>query len=572
MRLVYDRIKVICAYCSDGETYYNCARGNRVKRVKEADLIAAVTKNPDLYDVVISENGVVVQNGTPLEKLDLGGALLGEKLALRCEEALRLERRNAYHDMEYFIDRTDLPNKVGIVYGMRNTGKTIILLQLAGRPKDINVSAYITLRYNEYDINHVYSWIYNLHRVGIRYIYIDEVTWAEGFIDHSMAFADRWAGYDGIKLVLSGTDSLAFTFAENEALYHRYVNVQTTPMSYPEYHRLTKNGILGFVRSGGVFWGSENPAQSDHKDYLRTSVVENIYRTIRSTERVKTIAAEALLDLTVDELYTICYAICQSITIQGVYTQAHELWGKQFALGLQNALRACGIRISDVDRNKVIGFSREFQSDSSKYSREKVDAAIRLMRDIGFLSEVDLLTGTYPGKSSLVFTQTGVGREFVRNTLFGVCYSGVIEPDMVAQVVKSVEENADGILLESACMSGFVSRSKVCERKYGDKIDVFKFRELGGASREIDVVAVHHRASTLHLVEVKRGASVKSEFAKHLADEELILYLKKLFAADSVTRTVLYRGTDTSLTVNGVGVSFRNIENYLTELENGSIL
>ena len=54
---------------------------------------------------------------------------------------------------------------------------------------------------------------------GFRYVFIDEVTLLSDFIEGAALFSDIFAS-SGMKIVLSGTDSLGFLFAEDDGGYH----------------------------------------------------------------------------------------------------------------------------------------------------------------------------------------------------------------------------------------------------------------------------------------------------------------------------------------------------------------
>ena len=66
-----------------------------------------------------------------------------------------------------------------------------------------------------------------LEAQGFRYVFLDEVTLMEDFIEGAALFSDVFAAC-GMKIVLSGTDSLGFLFTEDEQLYDR-----CTPHSSP---------------------------------------------------------------------------------------------------------------------------------------------------------------------------------------------------------------------------------------------------------------------------------------------------------------------------------------------------
>ena len=53
-----------------------------------------------------------------------------------------------------------------------------------------------------------------------------------------------------MKIVLSGTDSLGFLFAQNKELYDRAVTIHTTFVPFSEYSRLLR--IDEYIRYGGT--------------------------------------------------------------------------------------------------------------------------------------------------------------------------------------------------------------------------------------------------------------------------------------------------------------------------------
>ena len=66
-----------------------------------------------------------------------------------------------------------------------------------------------------------------LETKGYRYVFIDEVTLLDDFIEGAALFSDVFAA-SGMKIVLSGTDSLDFIFTEDEELYDFCIMSHTT--------------------------------------------------------------------------------------------------------------------------------------------------------------------------------------------------------------------------------------------------------------------------------------------------------------------------------------------------------
>ena len=73
-----------------------------------------------------------------------------------------------------------------------------------------------------------------LEAQGFRYMFLDEVTLMEDFIEGAALLSDVFAAC-GMKIVLSGTDSLGFLFTEDEQLYDRCILLHTTFIPYREF-------------------------------------------------------------------------------------------------------------------------------------------------------------------------------------------------------------------------------------------------------------------------------------------------------------------------------------------------
>ncbi len=88
-----------------------------------------------------------------------------------------------------------------------------------------------------------------LEKQGYRYIFLDEVTLLEDFIEGAALFSDIFAA-SGMKILLSGTDPLGFLFTEDEELYDWCILCHTTFIPYREFERVL--GIDDFIRYGGT--------------------------------------------------------------------------------------------------------------------------------------------------------------------------------------------------------------------------------------------------------------------------------------------------------------------------------
>ena len=127
-----------------------------------------------------------------------------------------------------------------------------------------------------------------LKREGFRYIFVDEVTAMEDFTDGAALLADMHAA-KGMKIVLSGTDSLGFIFAAQHELYARCTFVHTTYIPFYEFkYVLGIDDIDSYIKYGGTMSisGSDYNNKSDFEnykttfDYTNTAIAFNIQNTL----------------------------------------------------------------------------------------------------------------------------------------------------------------------------------------------------------------------------------------------------------------------------------------------------
>ena len=163
-----------------------------------------------------------------------------------------LHRRDGYGELEQYL-YSDSDGKVFILCGLRRTGKTTLIRQAisAMTPEAFDQTAFIQVTQGDDlgDINSDMRW---LAENDFKYVFLDEVTFASDFIEGAALFSDIYAS-SGMKVILSGTDSLGFLFSESEELYDRCIMLHTTLIPYREFERvLGIEGIDNYIRYGGT--------------------------------------------------------------------------------------------------------------------------------------------------------------------------------------------------------------------------------------------------------------------------------------------------------------------------------
>ena len=144
-------------------------------------------------------------------------------------------------------------DRVFILYGLRRTGKTTLIRQLIlEMPEEMQKKTAFIQVTPGIDLAKINLDMKQLRRQGYQFIFIDEVTLMDDFIEGAALFSDIFAT-TGMKVVLSGTDSLGFLFSEDEQLYDRCYMTHTTFIPYREFEKvLGIKGIDEYIRYGGT--------------------------------------------------------------------------------------------------------------------------------------------------------------------------------------------------------------------------------------------------------------------------------------------------------------------------------
>ena len=201
----------------------------------------------------------------------------------------KYEKREGFWKLKEYLTR-DYDGRVFILYGLRRTGKTTMIRQALQDMTEtqLNRAAFIQVRtgITLSDIHHDLKW---LAANRYQYVFLDEVTLAEDFIEGAALFSDIYASA-GMKIVLSGTDSLGFLFSESEELYDRCVMLHTTWIPYREFERvLGIKGIDEYIRYGGTMSlggvhyneTSTFATRESTDEYIDSAIARNIQHSLK---------------------------------------------------------------------------------------------------------------------------------------------------------------------------------------------------------------------------------------------------------------------------------------------------
>ncbi len=266
------------------------------RRVKDDEFAELATKiaaekakknsSKNIQQLMVAEN-IAPYSAKPEFKTDIK---IGVQLTRFFEPVMKWKKRECFNTLHDYIYGEN-NDRVLILYGLRRTGKTTLIRQLIGEmPTDMQQkTAFIQLssRHSLADVNHDLKLLESL---GFRYVFIDEVTSLNDFIEGAALFSDIFAA-GGMKVVLSGTDSLGFVFSEDEQLYDRCILLHTTFIPYREFENvLGIAGIDKFIEFGGTMsMGGSNyntdkftfATQKSANDYVDSAIARNIQHSLK---------------------------------------------------------------------------------------------------------------------------------------------------------------------------------------------------------------------------------------------------------------------------------------------------
>lgn len=506
--------------------------------------------------------------------------VFGENLADTVESVKKWRKRNCYKSLIKYLD-APVADRVCLVYGLRRTGKTTMLRQaIADMSKErFAKCAYIKARTSDTmaDMNHDLK---ALSALGYKYIFIDEVTLMQDFVDSAALFSDVFAA-QGMKIVLSGTDSLGFWFAANEELYDRAIMIHTTWISFKEHsYLLGINDIDEYIRYGGTLrvgetnFGDDTPDDASFRDdessrrYIDTAIAKNIQHSLS------------------------CYKD------GGHFKGLYELYEKGELTGAINRI------IEDMNHDFLVSvLDRDFTShdygeaaSNLRRAREpatrtdildrinKADVTNHLMRILEIRNKNALnttLTEAHVSEIKAYLKVLDLIESSQVLSIFGGIpteYTIFTQPGMrfcqAQALVYSLMQNSDFLSTASEYEKTLVTnkildsvRGRMMEdivlletaKSLGKRYRVFKLTFLAG---EFDMVIYDTENNSCEIYEIKHSKERVPQQYRHISNPEKLADTKRKYGKIT-KRAVIYRG-DSHAEENGV--EYINVESYLQQL------
>jgi len=499
------------------------------------------------------------------------------------------DARDVFPDIVKFL-RWPADGKILIVFGIRRTGKTTMLQQAvrALTREEFARAAYVKAKVGDTleTMDDRLSW---LHERGFRYVFIDEATLIEGFIDGASLFSDVYAQM-GMKIVLSGTDSLGFSMSIDQELFDRAYMLHTSFIPFREYSRLLKiDDIDEYISYGGLLRRGEknlddplaNEPDASFRDvestrrYIDTAIARNVQHSLASCRDGRYFGA-------LRELYEkneLTNAINRVIEDMN-----HEFLASVLTRPFKSSDLGIVSRQLMTDREAARRRRLDRMLDKGKVTAElmryldvrNVESLVVAVSDAhaaaikAYLKKLDLIRDCpvrmLRGDSvedgvRVLFSQPGMrfcqAEALVRAMMKDSSFAS--EPPAEQEYVTGrLIDDVRGRMLEDIVLMETLEATPRPREIFAGK-EVFKLQFESG---EFDMVVRDLGTRTCKLFEVKHSMERFDEQFRHLVDARLLSRTEKAFGK-VVSRTVLYRGPDFD---HDSGVLYRNVEGYLKGL------
>ena len=501
----------------------------------------------------------------------------GAGLQALANSVAKYGKRDCFSTLQKFVNGS-YDGKICILYGLRRTGKTTLLFQMLSE-LPIEKTAYIKVQTTG-DMSRLTKDLKALFELGYRYVFIDEITLLSDFIDTAAVLSDVFSMM-GMKIVVSGTDSLGFAMANRDELYDRSVTIHTSFIPFREYARLLNiRSVDSYIEYGGTL-KMENMSFDDPdaafdevafrddestRKYIDTAISRNIQHTLKNDHYGEYF--NQLRELyEKGELTNVINRIVQHMNHRFVLRvvedefKSHD-FGSAKELLLHDLPAERATVLYDVDekqileRLKAIIEVKEKSETTVPITQEHIDKVKK------YLLMLDLIVNCperyESGKQAehFVFSQPGmryaIAKALVYSLMQDAYFASISEADK-AYITGKILDDVKGRMLEDIVL---LEVRKIAP----STMEAFKFKfDAGG---EFDMVIYDKAGQNCRIYEIKHSTEVNEKQTIHLRDAEKCQIVENRFGPIS-GKFVLYRGKDTF----AEGVQYLNVENFLRGLK-----
>lgn len=545
-----------------GKVYYYhriTQNGKRMEKYVKAEDVDELKSNIEKRKKLEKELKKLKQYMPKEKNLDFKTkVIVGNRLKSLVSITRNYKKRECIQMLRDYIFK-DIDDKVFILYGLRRTGKTTLIRQiiLELSESDFNKAAFIQVTSKD-SLSDIDEDLRLLEKNGYKYVFLDEMTLMEDFIEGSALFSDIYAS-SGMKIVLSGTDSLGFAFSKEEQLYDRCIMLHTTFIPYREFENvLGIYGIDEYIRYGGTMslgginYNASTPFSNikDTEEYINTSIAKNIQHSLKMYQYGGHF--RQLLDL------------YEKGELTNVINRVVEDMNHRFTKSVVERITAnnlLGDRVDSLNLDKVtLGIknmldilNKEEQSvDISDVHMTQIKEYLAIL---DLIKEIDLEYLPEVNQKSKIIVVTQPGLRYAQA-------EAIVENLLLDEKFQELDVKKRTYILErllSEIRRRMMEDIVLLETKLAKKDKhVFKLQFPIG---EFDMVVQDPKTLSCEIYEIKYSKERTREQYRHINDEEKCAMTTHRYG-NITGRYVIYRGENTEMDT----IQYLNVEDYLKSL------
>ena len=557
------------------------SKSKYIKKNEREEIFASVERRKQLQEELREIKKLEVVD-TPVPTKFETSVVIGNRLLAMTKGVRNLKKRDCFKQLQKYLN-SDATDRVCLVFGLRRTGKTTMLRQavLKMTTEQASKTAYIKAKGTD-TMAAMNRDLEKLLELGYENVFIDEVTLMEDFIDSAALFSDIYAT-QGMKIVLSGTDSLGFWFALHQELYDRAITIHTTFIPFREHSRLLGiDSIDEYIRYGGTLRAGEldfddedvNAEDASFRDdestrrYIDTAICKNIQHSLSCCKdggyfrHLQSLYEAGELTGAINRIIEdMNHRFLIRILINKF--KSHDLGSAADVLRRERDPERRTDILDRIDKDAVtkrlmdLLEIRNREDQSIGITNAHVEEIKEYLKALDLIVDVpsETIIPSAEPLENIIFTQPGMrycqAQALVHSLAKDELFASLSEKEK-AMVSERILEEVRGRMMEEIVLLETFKSAKKNKR-------VFKLTFSVG---EFDMVIYDSKENTCECYEIKHSVQIVPAQTKYLIDEEKLNQTSKRFGKIS-KRCVLYRGEDTVLEN---GIEYRNVEAYLKEL------
>lgn len=498
--------------------------------------------------------------------------VLGSNLKALTKGVLDYKKRDCFDLLQHFVlNKTD--GKIVILYGLRRTGKTTLLFQMINElPSE--QTAYIKIKTSD-NMSKLTRDLEVLNKNGFKYIFIDEITLMDDFIDTAAVLSDIFASI-GMKIVVSGTDSLGFAMANRNELYDRNVMIHTSYIPFSEYSRILGiHSVDTYIEYGGTlkmenmdfddpdYAYDEVSFRDDEstRKYIDTAISRNIQHTLRN-DRFGEYFNQLRELYDKGELTNVINRIVESMNHQFLlhvvedtfkshdFGSAKELLLHEYPANTAHVLYDVN-EDAIIERLKTIIDIKEKNETTVNINQGHIDKVKKYLFMLDLIVDCTERYETRGVGTHTVFTQPGMRYAIAKALVYSLmqdAYFGALPENDKSYIADKILDDVKGRMLEEIVL--LETTKKLSSNK-----DVFKFIFDDGG--EYDMVVYDKENHTCSLFEIKHSDQIVKQQTRYLCDKSRLDLISSRFG-EIKGRYVIYRGKTKIVD----GIQYINAEEY----------